>query len=209
VQPYQHLARVWRAEGKYSEADAVTFRRLQIERERSKHAILAWGKYVLLEVPFKYGLSVPRATLTVTLLVLAGWMATEVANYGHIRIVPWGTNPDGVIGHVPVLGGEGVLMTQLTTVSGRADEPGITPFPIDAPEGEIPCDDQIETLIYAFDVFVPLLDLQQESQCAVTGDQGAWAWRFAKGLYAVIGWYAISAFILTVSGLLRRQVEPA
>ena len=72
---------------------------------------------------------------------------------------------------------------------------------------EIPCWDQIESIWYALDVFVPLLDLQQERKCSISSGAEAWKWRLAKNLYAVLGALVTSLTILTVSGILRRNVE--
>jgi len=107
-----------------------------------------------------------------------------------------------------------VLVTQLTSVSAVANEedgvvkPAVPPVAVEGTLPELECGDQIETAVYAFDVFVPLLDLRQESKCEISERGDAWGWRVAKGVYAIIGWYAISMFILTVSGVLRRNVEP-
>jgi hypothetical protein len=72
---------------------------------------------------------------------------------------------------------------------------------------EIRCGGQIEPALYALDVFVPLLDLKQESKCTISAEHGVWPWRVAKSVYAILGWIVTSALILTVSGIVRRQVE--
>lgn len=212
-QPYEHLARVWRSEGKFHAADEVTFQRLQQERRRPP-AMFGFVKWALIEVPFKWGLSVPRAGLTVLLCIFIGWMGTEAANHGEIRVPPISTHRGEW--SVPVPGGP-VLMTQLTAVSAVASraadtgnvEPVVVAGPVSDPLDEIECRDQVETLFFAVDVFVPFLDLRQESECAISDRNSAWGWRWAKSIYAIAGWYVISMFVLTASGLLRRQVEPS
>jgi len=72
---------------------------------------------------------------------------------------------------------------------------------------ETRCGDQIEPALYALDVFVPLLDLREESKCAVSSEDSAWAWRFAKSAYAILGWIVTSALIVALSGVVRRLFE--
>jgi hypothetical protein len=59
--------------------------------------------------------------------------------------------------------------------------------------------------IYAFDVFVPLIDVREE--CAFVIDEDAWFLRMAKAAYAALGWLVVSLMLLTFSGVLRRDIE--
>lgn len=235
IQPYEHLARVWRAEGKYGAADRVSYERLKLERRVLNQRAIRWLKLWSLQLPFKYGLSVPRAAFTFLLFIVIGWVSTEIANYGSIRVLPLGTSDQGLMFFreidTPL---KPVLMVETATVStlafaptsaasengGEASSQSAPPTTVVSPrpatpladatglyQSEFACGDQIETLLYAFDVFVPLLDLRQESKCTVSGRPEAWAWRVGKGLYATLGWFVTSGFVLTASGLLRRQVE--
>jgi hypothetical protein len=56
---------------------------------------------------------------------------------------------------------------------------------------------------------VPVLDLRQEARCKISSadNPSAAFWRTMKGIYAVGGWIVVSGLILTVSGVVRRQVE--
>ncbi|WAC47235.1 hypothetical protein OVA03_11015 [Asticcacaulis sp. SL142] len=74
-------------------------------------------------------------------------------------------------------------------------------------EDELPCGNNIQPSLYAIDVFIPAIDLHQESQCEISTRDSAVAWRWAKALYSLMGWLVTSLMILTVSGILRRQVE--
>lgn len=66
-------------------------------------------------------------------------------------------------------------------------------------------DDDIDKALYAFDVFIPLLDIRQE--CAFTiARENDWL-RAARAAYAVLGWIIVSLTILTFSGVLRRDLE--
>ena len=74
----------------------------------------------------------------------------------------------------------------------------------------VPCGSQIDAPIYAFDVMVPLLDLRQESRCSVRPSGGfseAKLWSIGKAVYAALGWILTSVGILTLSGVLRRDLR--
>jgi hypothetical protein len=77
--------------------------------------------------------------------------------------------------------------------------------PVPAPKEEVPCGNLINPFIYPLDVMIPLIDLRQETRCAVSIHQPVWG--VAKGFYAIAGWIVTSGLILTVSGVVRRQVE--
>ncbi|MEM9293154.1 MAG: hypothetical protein AAGD01_15845 [Acidobacteriota bacterium] len=82
--------------------------------------------------------------------------------------------------------------------------------PLDVPAGfarEVPCIDRVQPLLYALDVFVPLVDLDQEPLCMVSARPDAWPWRLLKGLYRAAGWVVTSLLLLTVTGVLRKHVE--
>ena len=83
------------------------------------------------------------------------------------------------------------------------------------------CSDNISPALYALDVFIPLVDLRQESKCEIGRANDATLYegftigdsridevalgRFFKALYALSGWLLISLAILTFSGVLQRQ----
>jgi len=64
-------------------------------------------------------------------------------------------------------------------------------------------------LLYATDVFIPLIDLRQESRCSPSTEARASWLRYGKALYAVLGWVVTSMTILCVTGVLRRRSEDA
>jgi hypothetical protein len=149
---------------------------------------------------FRYGLSPPHALATCLIFLAVGWLGVEIANNG--RPAPYVSFDDGpdrsalVIDSTPVQGvasadgGEIALGMQRTNL---------------APVSDVPCGTAITPWIYAADVFIPLLDLRQESACSVRADAWAAPWRWLKALYAALGWVVISLAILTWSGALRRQ----
>lgn len=60
-------------------------------------------------------------------------------------------------------------------------------------------------MLYAADVFVPLLDLRQETQCRVGNAHVIWD--FGKSLYAILGWIVTSITVLSVTGVLRMRAQ--
>lgn len=84
----------------------------------------------------------------------------------------------------------------LILTTGQTVDPAQCP-----PSGTAPSD----LAIYAADVFLPILDLRKE--CAFhAGDAHAW-FEIVKDVYACIGLIVTSLTILTISGLLRRDIE--
>ena len=69
----------------------------------------------------------------------------------------------------------------------------------------IPCGPRIQPVLYALDVFVPVLDLRQQETCIV--DPSRTKWRFAQALYAMLGWIFTPLTVLTMTGILRRHLE--
>jgi hypothetical protein len=76
-----------------------------------------------------------------------------------------------------------------------------------------PCNRNVSSLLYALDVFLPLIDLDQERRCSVrdadpaTGHDAYFHWRLLKTVYELLGWVVTSLVILTFTGVLRRDLE--
>jgi len=60
-------------------------------------------------------------------------------------------------------------------------------------------------LLYAADVFLPLIDLRQETKCNPGAEHVGW--QIAKALYEFLGWIITSLTILTATGVLRSRSE--
>jgi hypothetical protein len=245
-QPYEHLAKLWRSEGSYTDADDMTFTRLTRERlsmdgpvVEGRRRLLVWAAFLLsmvgigliaagllatvgdvvgsiaitvfglsgllllssstlkqifLEKTFGYGLKVSYAAR----FVLALWLLGGVLAF---------LGTDGISGHALKID-----TSSIGTVAGQsANYPNLV-LPVVAVTGttgadEIACVGQIDPMLYALDVLVPLLDLRQEQRCRPSSEPGAWFLRYLKVLYAIVGWVAISGLVLTASGVARRQVE--
>jgi hypothetical protein len=70
---------------------------------------------------------------------------------------------------------------------------------------QVLCGARIIPWLYALDVFVPVLDLKQQSVCSFAADRQGW--RYAQAAYAVLGWILTPLMFLTVTGLLKRHIE--
>lgn len=77
------------------------------------------------------------------------------------------------------------------------------------------CGGEIDPIIYALDVMIPLIDLRQELQCepgfADASYHGSelelFLLRLGKALYALFGAVLTGATVLTLTGVLRRRIE--
>jgi hypothetical protein len=231
-QPYAHLASVLNEAGDNDGAKEIERRKFDLEIQekwqtlREKGALHfpillgSWVFWTFIKLGFNYGLSWARATLTFILCLLLGWVGvTELNQRGYLvqntsaaaTLLAKGTNGE------------------LTAVFPRATR--------GADSEELKCGAAINGLLYAADVFIPLLDLRQEERCDIRSSQAReidpfrewaaqrslwhklthslWAifhapvlWaQFAKSAYAVLGWVVVSLTILTYSGMLRRWGE--
>lgn len=213
--PYEQLVRVFRAQGFFKEARQIAMHRLCVERQM-KTSIFARPISYLYWMTFGYGLSSLRALITFGVCIVIGATAVGVANgnfesktppsylgavrpmVSYLPSVPPMLVVNSTAVNAVVMTNEETKVTVPATARGSSQN---------ATTEEVMCGNQIEPLLYALDVFVPALDLQQESRCAVsTRDEARW-WRMAKALYSVLGWIVVSLTILTVSGVLRRQAE--
>ncbi|HEX9964624.1 MAG TPA: pentapeptide repeat-containing protein [Allosphingosinicella sp.] len=75
-----------------------------------------------------------------------------------------------------------------------------------------PCNLDVSSVLYAADVFIPVLDLDQESRCSIRhadphSGREYTGWRFLKAIYELLGWIVTSLVILVLSGVMRRDLE--
>lgn len=142
---------------------------------------------------FDFGLSPGKALFTLVSAILFGWVAFGLLNENHMMVVA----QTPVAGYVNANNGTLKLVPETTTTS----------------PGNIPCGDQIRPLVYAADVFIPLVDLREESKCDVDAaaefNPRAWvvtACRFFKAAYALLGWVVTTLSLLTFSGVMRHRL---
>lgn len=155
-----------------------------------------------------------------TVITLAFWIAV-----GSLGVHIANSRGQLVVDVVPTASG-------LEPAKGRYATPVIEGRAFDA----VPCGTEINEVLYAADVFIPLIDLRQESRCTVgesslaavavplTGEAGWWArqaadirartvdsrtfWEVLKAVYSVLGWLILSLAILTFARIDRRVQEP-
>jgi hypothetical protein len=196
-QPYEQLARVLRNSGYSEQAKHITLRQLSIERTLI-HRWWAQPFLWAMEKFFDHGLFATKSLLMFIGLWLGGAAIFHLANHGQVGSLVWPVldSPVMVVDSVPV------------SLAGARSGPTVL---FASSQGEVaaeaPCGDQIDSLWYALDVFVPLLDLKQEEKCAISSRGDDWKWRAFKSLYAVTGAFVTSLMLLTISGVLRRRVE--
>ncbi|WP_143021702.1 hypothetical protein [Nitrosospira sp. Nsp18] len=69
------------------------------------------------------------------------------------------------------------------------------------------CGEEIDSLWYALDVFVPGLDLKQEDRCSIATRDEARPWRAFSVIYEILGAIVTPIMLLSVTGMLRRYIE--
>ncbi|RKF22433.1 hypothetical protein D6851_04175 [Altericroceibacterium spongiae] len=151
------------------------------------------AKYVLMQVyrlTFGFGLDPRRATLTLLVFFVLGCSVFADANRKKLMIVD--QQPVATLSDRSAIG------------AGLANKVA----------DNVPCGDMIAPSLFALDVFIPLVDLRQESKCEIgladgtkaTASEAAFL-KFFKAFYAFCGWIVISLSILTFSGFLQRRNE--
>lgn len=199
-QPYEQLAQVFERSGLKTSARQVLSYKITLENRFYQFWLflpLSWAFWLC----FDYGLSARRSLLTVASLVLLGTVATQYAVQRDILVL------------------DVTPIASMATMSG--DRVGIAIANPESIGADIPCGETISPLLYALDVFLPLIDLRQEMRCDVrssplpAGEQGSWIaffdnmswWSLGKSIYSILGWIVTSVAILACTGLIRRDAE--
>jgi hypothetical protein len=190
---------------------------------------VAWPYFVALFhiiffAGFRYGLSPNRALAIFAFCIFSGWFGVHYARNGGIAAVTdW-----------PAQIKSGKLTPRVALVLDVDQEPErVPPAPAGLPlepasdpraagtrvEGQAiyalasPCNLNVSSLVYALDVFIPLIDLDQERRCSIRdalpgeAQDRYFGWRLVKALYELLGWIITSLVILTITGVLRRDLE--
>lgn len=203
-EPFERLTRYFRAQGLYDEARVIARNRLDIER-RLKTFVLLRPYTWFYGRAFDYGMDPIRALIVFFVCVMTGWGGAYVADKGfNPASFPSPFNQAWLPRIAPVL----VLDAEPVNPIASGDDAAFMRQEAARPLAtELPCNDEIEPLIYALDVFVPALDLRQESRCTVTTHASAGLWRALLVIYSVLGWIVTSLTLLTITGILRRHAE--
>ncbi len=209
-QPFEQVAKVFRQQGEYNDSINILIQKLKLERK----ILYPWWRRILLwvwEYCFGFGIKTWVVLRTFMFLYLIGWVSVIIANTGELNLIhteeftltPIKINKPVLILDVTSL--TSVAITENDSIV-TANEAGILTSGGSFVK-EIPCGTQIEPSLYALDIFVPLLDLRQETKCTVSEDNNALIWRLGKAIYAILGWIVTSALILTLTGFVKREVE--
>lgn len=144
-----------------------------------------WG----FRLGFGFGLDPSRALATFAAFIVIGWICVEASNRGSFAGYSFANWPQVLI-QVSETGAGNFQAAPSADQAGSRDQA---------------CGTSIVPLIYAADVFIPIIDLRQESLCTVSSQQSV-PWAYLKSLYALFGWLVTSLMILTVSGVLRSRI---
>jgi hypothetical protein len=213
-QPYEQLARTWRAAGHLKSADDITLDKLHLEKVK-----LAFeGSSEVVGVRSTAWDRIRRSRAWNRVSRLWHWMKQKAAFVAIQLPFGFGLKPWRALGTVIVVyliglvavfsiplkvDAAAVSTVVITDRQGQRvviDEAG----EVGAPE-EIDCGDLANVFVYPLDVMIPLLDLRQEARCqfSITNQ---WL-GVAKGAYAILGWLVITGAIITWSGVVRRHTE--
>lgn len=181
AQPYEQLAATLQVQGYRSEARDV--RVAQKWHELATRTPFYLKPFVgFYGLAFRFGHSPLSAIVTLLLAVAIGWGGVVAANASSALVLD---------------------TTPVASVSGRNSQPGLTIASETSVRAEIPCTDAVDPLYYALDIFVPLIDFNQERKCEIRGSQDFATWRFLKTLYVLMGWVIVSLSVITFSGAVQ------
>jgi hypothetical protein len=198
---YDRLSEALRDDGHDNEAKRVLSAKFNVKRKVDVPGIaqpLWWAYYFF----FDYGLSATNALLTFAGCVAFGFFFFRVATQGF---QPLSLRPVMVVTSGPL------TMMAIPDKHPTPDSPytvgALTTTKSDFPE-EVPCGkDRIDTFLFAFETFVPALDLTQTSLCEISTEPRAKWWRLLRSSYVFLGWIVTSITLLTIPGILRNRAE--
>ena len=151
-QPYAQAARAFAEVGLDGDAREVQLQQLRHIRRTGR--LLRVPDRWLYDALFGYGIAPWRAIRTLILAFLIGWFGVWRANTGgmlELKVQPT-SEMSQLVERERVAGGGSTLMA----VEGRTVQ--------------APCGREINNALYALDVFIPLVDLRQDSECEIPPD---------------------------------------
>ena len=209
-QPYVQLAEILHQSGVEDAAREILVRKKYRDLEQRRRRIGKRGvlkgvgdaaTYVsnlLFGWLFDFGLGANKAVATLAASFVIGWLVFSLAL------------------------ARGAMIVDQQPVAGSVENNRLGAVMQGAVESDVNCGDSVRPSLYALDVFIPLVDLRQESECEIGQANDAaqllpgvllagdvrWLpevelYKYFKALYAVFGWVFISLSILTFSGILR------
>lgn len=192
-QPHEFMASILKARGEAHQAKQIILNKLKLERELN-YGFFKKITSLFMDVFFKHGLFASRGIICCAVLLAAGALCFNHMNYGYDKPI---LVVNTALTNFVVQNNEGDKLEPVTLL-GKNETDFIS---------EIRCGDQIDSTLYAIDVFIPLLELRQEEKCSITTDPMGDYFEWFKGLYSIIGAIFTSLTLLTLTGVLRRHTE--
>lgn len=179
-QPYEQLTRVLRDSGLSWEADAIAVEKIRMRLAARVGSPLLRVFPRLLMLLSHHGYSTSRAVLSFLLFVLAGGVMYTMAVYAFAQpFFPFEQPPEAT---------SYVLPFGLGEVSVPLGCPGL------------------DTLQYALDFALPVINLGQDTFCRFVPDGPArWLWLTLHSVFGLAGAALSAVVILTLTGVLRRD----
>ena len=179
-QPYEQLTRVLRSSGLSREADIIAVEKIRMRLAARVDS--PWQRLFphLLMLISHHGYSTSRAVYSFLFFVLIGAVMYTVAvlNFGQ-PFFPFEQAPEAT---------NYILPFGLGEVDVALGCPGL------------------DTLHYAFDFAIPIIDLGQDSFCRfVPNGSARWLWLALHSLFGLLGGCLSAVVVLTLTGVLRRD----
>ncbi len=148
---------------------------------------------------FDFGLSPSKAAVTMLVFILVGWGIFQWMDLRRVMVVA----QQPVASVVRTVGHD-------KFVAADKSSPDLVSSNTDIPCGS---GSIFRWLLYAADVFIPLVDLREEGKCDIdlATNSKAWQWevtgyRILKAVYAILGWVVTTLALLTFSGIIRHRL---
>ncbi len=172
---------------------------------RSMGALIQGAAILFYRMFFRYGMSTRRALLTMVFFLAIGIIGTNIARTG--KVLELGD---------PRLDKYTPPPPEIALVKAMEPPPtmhlSVPDLALGSGQTELPC--PIDSLSYTIDLFIPLIDLNQETQCEIRDDPHPGdgfnpyrGWRVARLIYELFGWIVTSLMVLTISGVIRRDID--
>ncbi len=157
-QPYAEAARAFAEVGLDADARTVQLQQLRLIRKTGR--LYRVPDRWLFDLLFGYGISPWRAIRTLIVAFLIGWFGVWRANTGGM--LELGIQPTAELSNYSRL-------IQQLDANRRGEDADAFPN-IDARRVQLPCGSEVNNALYALDVFIPLVDLRQDSECEIPAD---------------------------------------
>lgn len=205
---YLRLARVYAARSEYEVAKQAQYSKLKLDTKFDKNFIRKPFK-IFFGVFFGFGLKPSRALLFLLTYWLLGYLGVHLLNDNGYLV-------------------KKVNTANLSKVPEKSNKSKMI-------STQVACGNEINSAIYALDLFIPLIDLHQESRCRIKLTERKYEkyenqniilrsvfqirdrvlvipdwnsiYQLLKAIYAIFGWVFTSIAIITFSGMMKRSMN--